>query len=251
MAHVGGQANPDGFDHLKASFAADAQGNNQGNGKLTLKWEDQTGGGDKDFNDLVIAATGFKQALNPPAPAVFTYTAQASDVDGDTLRYSLSQAPTGASIDSLSGVVSWSTTVAGNYNFTISVSDGTGGVTQQAFTLTVNAAGTTTNTGASAQVATSLTATSSASIMVSSSAVSAALGDSNPTISYIVVNSGSASTSIVDSSSEGALCVNWSGEAQKMINATAGEQWVGAFLGTAPDSRSLAEKTGLTVRVNG
>ncbi len=187
--------------------------------------------------------------INPPAPAVFTYAAQATDADGDALRYSLTQAPTWATIDSLSGVVSWSTTVAGNYSFTVSVSDGKGGVTLQAFTLSVKAAGTATNTVSTAQVA--IPAPSSASIVVNSSAVSAANADANSAVSYIVINSGDANSFMADAINDGALSVNWSGQAQPLTGATAGEQWASDFLGNAPDLRSLAEKTGLTVRVNG
>ena len=51
----------------------DAQGYSQGNGRLTLKWEDLTGGGDKVFNDIVITATGFQHACTTPA-TVFSYT---------------------------------------------------------------------------------------------------------------------------------------------------------------------------------
>jgi hypothetical protein len=45
-------ANPDNFDHLKTSFTAD--------GKLTLLWEDLTNGGDKDYNDVMFTAVGFR-----------------------------------------------------------------------------------------------------------------------------------------------------------------------------------------------
>ncbi len=113
---------------------------------------------------------GLQQARTKPA-TVFSYTIQASDADGDTL----SQAPSGATINSQTGVLTWRPTVAGNYSFTISVSvsvsvsDGKGGVALQ------------------------------------------------PCVG-----------------SDSALRVDWSD-----------------FLGTAPDQRSLAEKTGLVVKVKG
>lgn len=72
-------ANPDGFDHLQASFASDNANNANGNGKLTLKWEDMTNGGDKDFDDVVFTATGFKSA----GGTVFTYDVNATDADDD------------------------------------------------------------------------------------------------------------------------------------------------------------------------
>ena len=132
-------ANPDGFDHLKASFASDNNAN--GNGKLTLKWEDLTGGGDKDFDDVVFTATGFKAAgSTTPSTALFTYDADATDADGDTITYSLTTAPQGATINAQTGVITWNASAAGSYNFNVLASDGKGASTVQAFTLTVKTA---------------------------------------------------------------------------------------------------------------
>ena len=125
-------ANPDRFDHLQASF--------DNLGLLTLGWEDRTDGGDRIYNDSVFTASGFKPATAPPV-TTFSYDADATDVDGDTLRYSLVAAPVGASINSQTGQVSWSTAVAGNYSFSVGAADGKGGVATQAFTLTVKGAG--------------------------------------------------------------------------------------------------------------
>jgi hypothetical protein len=183
---------------------------------------------------------------------VFSYTAKASDVDGDTLSYSLSQAPSGATINSQTGVLTWSPTTAGNYSFAISVSDGKGGVTLQTFSLTVNAPGTV------------LTA-ASARIVVQSSTASVASADASKAISYIVVNGGTstlstgsggnaASASVANTSvaSGSALVVDWSGSTQPIASLPAGTVgWASAFLGTVPDQRSLAEKTGLVVTVKG
>ncbi|MEM8734472.1 MAG: putative Ig domain-containing protein, partial [Planctomycetota bacterium] len=60
---------------------------------------------------------------------VFTWNASATDADVPTqsLIYSLSSAPTGASIDPASGEITWGTTEAtafGDYAFVVSVSDG-------------------------------------------------------------------------------------------------------------------------------
>jgi hypothetical protein len=245
-------ANPDGFDHLRASFAEDAHSNGQGNGKLTLKWEGQTSGGDKDFDDWVITATGFQQARTTPV-TVFSYTAQANDVDGDTLSYSLSQAPSGASINSQTGVLTWSPSTPGNYSFTIRVSDGKGGVALQTFSLTVKAAGTT-----------SAVEPGCASIVVRSSTYSVASNDddSSKTVRYIVVNGGASTVTAASSSSDAsgsvvstaiasdsALRVDWGGTLQQTIRLGGTDDWVSDFLGTAPDQRSLAEKTGLVVKV--
>ncbi|MBK7003103.1 MAG: tandem-95 repeat protein [Rhodoferax sp.] len=240
-------ANPDGFDHLQASFAADAQGK----GKLTLKWEDQTGGGDKDFNNLVMTATGFRQALNSSA-TVFTYTAQARDADADALNYSLTQSPAGASIDSQTGVLNWSATTAGNYNFTIRVSDGKGAVAEQSFTLNVKTA-----TAASAAptpqaaVPAYTLAPSSASIVVHSSAQGTAKEvDRDTALRFIVINSSAyASAPTDDTPGDAAVRVDWDAQAQPWMDTSSNPQWVRAFLGTAPDNRSLAQKTGLLVKV--
>jgi VCBS repeat-containing protein len=134
-------ANPDGFDHLQASFASDNANNANGNGKLTLGWEDMTNGGDKDFDDIVFTATGFKSAgtTTTTGTTLFTYDANASDADGDTITFGLSSAPQGATINAQTGIITWSPSAAGSYSFSVTAADGKGGTTTQAFTLTVNA----------------------------------------------------------------------------------------------------------------
>ncbi len=73
--------------------------------------------------------------------AAGTFTASATDADGDTLTYSLSGAPAGASIDPNTGVFSWTPTEAegpGVYTFNVIVSDGNGGTDSKPVTITVN-----------------------------------------------------------------------------------------------------------------
>ncbi|KND47671.1 MAG: putative RTX toxin [Parcubacteria bacterium C7867-006] len=71
-----------------------------------------------------------------------SFTASATDVDsGDVMTYSLSGEPTGAGIDSSTGVFTW--TPAENqgpatYNFNVLVSDGNGGTDTKAVTVVVN-----------------------------------------------------------------------------------------------------------------
>ena len=84
-------ANPDGFDHLHGTVQAD--------GSVKLAWEDQTGGGDKDFDDVIMRAT----SMALPQAARYVYQAHAVDVDGDTLTYSLVDAPAGATLDPMTG----------------------------------------------------------------------------------------------------------------------------------------------------
>ena len=67
----------------------------------------------------------------------YTYDVNATDADGDTLTYSLTTAPSGTTIDSSTGVISWTPTVGGSYSVTISVSDGNGGTATQVFSISV------------------------------------------------------------------------------------------------------------------
>ncbi len=50
-------------------------------------------------------------------------TASASDPDGNTLKFSLVNAPTGASIDATSGELTWTPDTAGTFNLTVKVTD--------------------------------------------------------------------------------------------------------------------------------
>jgi large repetitive protein len=71
-----------------------------------------------------------------------TFTASASDVDGDTLTYSLSGTiPAGAAINASTGVFTWTPTEAQGPSvntFSVVVSDGHGGTDSKSITLTVN-----------------------------------------------------------------------------------------------------------------
>ncbi len=74
--------------------------------------------------DLALSVAGNPSPLFPGRP--FTYDAlQAQDPDGDTLTYSL-QSNTSATIDSSTGVISWTPTFSdsGFYTWTVKVSDG-------------------------------------------------------------------------------------------------------------------------------
>jgi len=55
---------------------------------------------------------------------LYTYDVEAADGDGDTLTYSLTSNPGGMTIDSATGVITWTPTVFGNYNVDLEVSDG-------------------------------------------------------------------------------------------------------------------------------
>jgi thermitase len=89
-----------------------------------------------NVNDApVITSAPVKNAVDGQA---YSYNVNATDEDGDTLTYSLTQKPTGMSIDSATGVISWTpgTTAVGEHTITVKVSDGQASDTQT-YTLTV------------------------------------------------------------------------------------------------------------------
>lgn len=67
----------------------------------------------------------------------YQYQVVATDPDSDPLTYSLSQAPVGMSIGASTGLINWSSPVAGNYPVALVVTDGRGGLASQSFTLVV------------------------------------------------------------------------------------------------------------------
>jgi hypothetical protein len=54
----------------------------------------------------------------------YAYNVNATDPDGDTLAYSLTTNPPGMTINSTTGLINWTPTAAGDYDVTVSVSDG-------------------------------------------------------------------------------------------------------------------------------
>jgi VCBS repeat-containing protein len=121
------KGNPDGFDHVHAEILPQT-------GTLNLRWEDLTRGGDADYNDVVMTAKGLAASSNE---VMYVYNASAQDVDGDQLTYQLVDGPQGAYIDAKTGALRWAA-AAGVFHFAVQADDGHGGVTQQAFDLTVD-----------------------------------------------------------------------------------------------------------------
>jgi hypothetical protein len=118
-------ANPDGYDHLRASVDA--------SGSFKLSWEDLTNGGDQDFNDVVMQATN----LRLPEQTAYTYAMHAADVDGDPVTFRLVEGPQGATVDRESGLLTWRPSQPGSYHFVLRAEDGKGGSTAQSFDLQV------------------------------------------------------------------------------------------------------------------
>lgn len=116
---------------------------------MMLRVEDGRGG---SAVQSWVLSVGNNPANNPPvllsfpsAEAVvgtpYVYQAQATDADGQPLRFALLAAPTGMAVDAVTGRVSWSPTIAqvGSRAALLQVSDGAGGIAVQAFTITVYA----------------------------------------------------------------------------------------------------------------
>lgn len=84
-----------------------------------------------------ITTTSLPSAL---AGQQYLFTVSATDPDNDTLVYTLVSGPSGMTINSASGGLSWSPTVAtsGSSQVSISVSDGRGGSDSKQFTLNVS-----------------------------------------------------------------------------------------------------------------
>ena len=69
----------------------------------------------------------------------YTYDVKAVDEDGDVLTYSLATAPTGMTIDSVTGLITWEPgeDQFGDHQVSVTVSDGNGGTDTQTYTITV------------------------------------------------------------------------------------------------------------------
>jgi hypothetical protein len=70
----------------------------------------------------------------------YSYDVNATDADGDVLTYKLTVTPAGMTIDTATGLISWtpSGTQSGSHNVTVKISDGKpGGTTDQSFTIAV------------------------------------------------------------------------------------------------------------------
>jgi hypothetical protein len=74
-----------------------------------------------------------------PESIEFTYTATATDAENDTLSFSLATYPSGMTIDSATGVITWTpgATAIGDNSVTVSVTDGTD-TDDTSFTITVS-----------------------------------------------------------------------------------------------------------------
>jgi len=84
----------------------------------------------------VLAAIGDKTVNEN---SLLTFTLSATDPDGDTLTYSSTTLPSGATLNSSSGAFAWTPPAStyGTYSVTFNVSDGKGGTASQSIRITV------------------------------------------------------------------------------------------------------------------
>ena len=104
------------------------------------------GGGLKDAFIAKIADEFSNQAprviSNPiitgSTEQAYRYDVDAVDADGDVLSYILTLAPSAMSIDSLTGLINWVPDSAGDFNVSVQVNDGKGGIDRQNFLITID-----------------------------------------------------------------------------------------------------------------
>ncbi|HVJ61263.1 MAG TPA: putative Ig domain-containing protein, partial [Tahibacter sp.] len=119
--------------HEIALVVADGRG-----GTATQSWPisvSSAGGGNRP--PTITSAPG----TNASVGTLYQYDVDATDADGDTLVYSLVQAPGGMTIDTTTGLVAWTPSAAGTVAVAVRVDDGNGAGIVQTYTLNVRAAG--------------------------------------------------------------------------------------------------------------
>ncbi len=80
-----------------------------------------------------------KPSLRTPLGRPYIYNADATDPDGDTVRFELDAAPAGVSIDSVTGLIAWSPSLSdlGAHPITVTAIDIAGAASSQTYTLEV------------------------------------------------------------------------------------------------------------------
>lgn len=115
------------------------------------------GGGDESSTPAAAAASGGTSTGTNHAPTIsgspatslavgasYSFRPTAADADGDSLSFSISNKPSWATFNTLTGALTGTPTSADSYsNITISVSDGQASAALPAFTITVSASGAT------------------------------------------------------------------------------------------------------------
>jgi RHS repeat-associated protein len=86
-------------------------------------------------NAPVISTTAVTTGF---ANRFYKYDVDANDANGDTLTYTLENAPTGMLIDNIKGVITWLSPVAGSHKVAVRVVDGRGGIDIQTYDLIIS-----------------------------------------------------------------------------------------------------------------
>ncbi|MEL6110078.1 MAG: putative Ig domain-containing protein, partial [Planctomycetota bacterium] len=115
-----------------------------GNHTVELSVHDGWGGvADQTFQLSVSETIANRPPLVQSSPRTqvsvgqaYVYQVEASDLDGDTLSYSLAASPAGLTVNASTGLLEWSTPSPGAHDVVIEVSDGAS-IASQAFVLTV------------------------------------------------------------------------------------------------------------------
>lgn len=115
-----------------------------GSHAVTLEVDDFKGGVARQSFNLAVSAPQGNQApvitsspsFNAKAGREYRYDVIATDANGDTLSYSLPQAPAGMTINATTGAIRWLPVTAGPASATVRVSDGQGW-TEQSWSFTV------------------------------------------------------------------------------------------------------------------
>jgi len=118
-------------------------------GNVTLTVDDGNGGTDTEFFTITVTAVNDNPTITSTAAtsategSEYVYNPTATDPENDTLEWSLSIAPTGMSINSVTGAISWTPAegITTSGTITLTVSDGNGGTDDEVWTITVSVAG--------------------------------------------------------------------------------------------------------------
>jgi fibro-slime domain-containing protein/RHS repeat-associated protein len=136
---------PDGMtiDQTTGLIAWNTDASNTGNQAVLVEVNDGRGGiTQQKYSLSVIDAPPNRPPVFTSTPVVdaaintnYTYQANASDADDDSLSFSLLSMPQGMTVDANTGVLSWTLTglQLGTYDVTLAVADGKGGTAQQNF----------------------------------------------------------------------------------------------------------------------
>jgi putative Ig domain-containing protein len=133
------------FDVPSATFSWTPGYSAAGPYTATFGVSDGHGGTDSKTINITVTNTNRPPVLNPignrtvEAGSTLAFTVSATDPDGDSVTYSVTGLPSGATFNTSTGAFSWTpaSPQIGFYNLTFGASDGIGGTASEAITITV------------------------------------------------------------------------------------------------------------------